>query len=111
MYDHVFILSIDGRNENSSEVIFRQNFSSTLLDQMQIIGLYDLFVNPKSLAIEKAEDLIKPIFKGLYIMSGLDANHTEGEMRMSVAFNIMQMLIKCINTSFEYPNARVLVTE
>lgn len=111
MYDHVFVLSIDGRNENSSEVVFRQNFSPALLNQMEVIGLLDLFVNPKSLAIEKAEDLIKPLFKGLYIISGLDSSHTEGEMRMSIAFGIMQMLIKCINSSLEYPNARVLVTE
>lgn len=111
MYDHVFILSIDGRSENSSEVVFRNNFSNASLEQMKIIELFDIFVHPKTSGLEKAEDLIKPLFRGLYILSGLDKQHTEGEMRLSVAFGIMQMLIKCINKCIEYPNARILVTE
>ena len=35
MYDHIFVLSIDGKTENSSEVVFRQNFSPALLNQME----------------------------------------------------------------------------
>jgi hypothetical protein len=111
MYNHALYITINGRSENSSEIVFREEFTQVTLNHLKLINLYDIVMNPKEFGITKANDLIIPFSKGLYTLSGLDENHRDGEMKLTTAFNLMKILIKCINKCIDYPDARVLVTE